>query len=102
MKIKTGDKVKVLSGKDRGKEGKVAQVFTKERKASVEGINLMFKHLSQKREGQKGQKVQFPAPIGIDKLMLICPKCGKPTRIGTKIGEDKKRMRICKKCKEVI
>ncbi len=102
MRIKTGDKVKVLSGKDSGKEGKVAQIFSKEHKASVEGVNLMVKHLRPKAQGQKGQKVQFPAPIYINKLMLICPKCGKPTRVGTKILENKKRARVCKRCKENI
>ena len=102
MKIKTGDKVIAVSGKDKGKQGKVVQIFQKEEKASVDGINLMVKHLRPRAQGQKGQKVQFPAPIHISNLLLICSKCGKPTRVGKKITEDKRYVRICKKCKEII
>jgi large subunit ribosomal protein L24 len=102
MKIKKGDKIKVLTGKDRGKTGKVLQVFTKKRKISVEGINLMTKHLRPKKEREKGQKIQFPAPLDITNVMLICPKCNKPTRVGVKILENKKRQRRCKKCQEII
>lgn len=101
MKIKTGDKIKVLSGKDRGKTGKVVQVFSKERMASVEGINLLYKHLKTKTQGQKGQKVQFPAPLSLSKLMLLCPKCAKPTRVG-KRKEGEKVIRVCRRCKEAI
>lgn len=101
MRIKTGDKVIVLSGKDAGKTGKVVQMFMKERKASVEGVNLSFKHLRRQKEGQHGQKVQFPAPLYTDKLMLVCPKCGKPARVGTRM-EGEKRIRVCKKCKAAI
>jgi len=102
QRIKSGDNVYVLSGKDRGKTGKVLQVFTEENKASVEGINLMVRHLRAQKRGEKGQKVQFPAPILLDKLLVVCPKCSKATKVGAKITEDKKRLRVCKKCKEVI
>lgn len=101
MRIKSGDRVQVLSGKDRGKIGKVLQVFVRERKASVEGINIMIKHLRPNKKGEKGQKVEFPAPLYIDKLMLICPKCEKPTRVGSRY-EGKKKVRVCKKCHEMI
>lgn len=102
MRLKKGDKVQVSWGKNRGKTGKVLQVFSGQNKASVEGINLMTKHLKQKRQGEKGQKIQFPAPVLMDKLMLVCPRCGKPTRVAIKISENKKRVRACKKCKESI
>lgn len=101
MKIKTGDKVMVMSGKDRGKTGKVLQIFPKLRKASVEGVNLMFKHLRQKARGQAGQKVQFPALISMSNIMLLCPKCGKPTRAKSKI-ENKVKSLYCRRCKEII
>jgi large subunit ribosomal protein L24 len=106
-KIKSGDKVKVIAGKDRGKKGKVLQVFIERNRASVEGINLAIKHLRPKRQGEKGQKIEFPAPIVISNLMLMCPKCNRSIRIKYKFLQktgDKKsaKVRICGKCKELI
>ncbi|MFA4830948.1 MAG: 50S ribosomal protein L24 [Patescibacteria group bacterium] len=97
MKIKTGDKIKVLSGKERGKTGKVIQVLTNKntnrRYAVVEGINILKKHLRPRQRGQKGQTIELSAPIDISNVMLIDPKSGKPTRVGFVIeGEDKKRV----------
>jgi len=107
MKIKAGDRVKVIAGKDKGKKGKVLQVFSKQNKVSVEGINLAIKHLRPKRQGEKGQKIEFPAAMQISNLMLLCPKCNRPTRISYKIlskleGKKNKKVRSCKKCKELI
>jgi large subunit ribosomal protein L24 len=106
MKIKSGDKVKVLAGKDKGKTGKVLQVFPSRRRASVEGINLLIKHLRPRRQGEIGQRVEFPAPMDLSNLAVICPKCGKPTRIGYKMIEQsngkKKKFRMCKKCQAVF
>lgn len=102
MKIRSGDKVMVISGKDRGKSGKVAQVFPHENKASVEGVNLMMKHLKKRSQQNSGQKVQFPGLLDISKLIVICPKCSQAARLGKKRGEDKKLHRFCKKCKEFI
>jgi len=111
MKIKKGDKVKILAGKDKGKTSKVLQVFPKENKVSVEGVNLLIKHLRPKKQGEKGQKIQFPAPLDISKVMLICPKCNKSTRVGYKVitvnsesskKARKRKERICKKCKQII
>ena len=102
MKIKKGDKVKILAGKDSGKTGKVLQVFVKRNKVSVEGINLLFKNMRPKKQGEKGQRIQFPAPVPVSNIALICPKCGRPTRPGFKIFENNKKVRICKKCKDVI
>ncbi|PIR93340.1 50S ribosomal protein L24 [Candidatus Falkowbacteria bacterium CG10_big_fil_rev_8_21_14_0_10_43_10] len=109
MKIKTGDKIKIISGKDKGKTGKVLQVFPSKKLISVEGRNLLIKHLRPRRQGEKGQRVEFPAPFNISNAMLICPKCGKASRLGYKItavgaeGQKKKvKSRICKKCKQVI
>jgi large subunit ribosomal protein L24 len=101
MMIKKGDKVKVLSGKDKGKTGTVLQVFPDHNRASVEGINVMYKNMKPRGKGEKGQRIQFPAPLVLSKLAVQCPKCGKPTRLGTLIVEGKK-MRTCKKCKETI
>lgn len=101
MNIKKGDQVKIVTGKDRGKKGKVMQVFPDKALVVVEGLNLRVKHTRPKKEGQKGEKVQFSAPMNISNIMLICPKCNKPTRIGYRVIETKKN-RICAKCKEVI
>jgi len=102
MKIKKGDKVKILAGKDKGKTGKVLQVFVDRDRISVEGINLLFKNMRPKKQGEKGQRIQFPAPLSISNIILVCPKCNKPTRIGYKVLENKKKVRACKKCEEAI
>lgn len=107
MKIKTGDKVKMMSGKDKGKTGKVLQVFVNEKKVVVEGLNLMIKNQRAKKQGEKGQRIQFPSPVNSSRVALVCPKCGKDTRIGSErvTSDDKAKTiknRVCKKCKEVI
>lgn len=106
MNIKKNDKVKILAGKDRGKTGKVLQVLPKENKVSIEGLNLLIKHLRPRREGEQGQRIEFPAFINISNVALVCPKCGKVTRVGHKVikAEGKKdvKVRICKKCKDII
>lgn len=102
VKIKTGDTVMAIAGKDKGKTGKVLQVFPKEYRASVEGINMAVKHLRPRRNGEKGQKIQYPAPIHLSNLMIMDPKANKPSRIGYKILEDKSKVRILKKSKERI
>jgi large subunit ribosomal protein L24 len=101
MKIKKGDTVLITSGKDRRKKGKVLTSFPPERKVIVEGINIRKKHQKPRRTGEKGQIVQLPGPLDISNVKLICPKCGKATRIGYKISGGKK-YRICKKCKQEI
>jgi len=106
MNIKTGDKVRILTGKDKGKTGKVLQVFPDRNRASVEGLNIAIKHLRPRRQGESGQRVEFPAPMQVSNLMLVCSKCGKPTRVGHKfVPDDKgrhKKYRVCKKCQQVV
>ncbi|MDD4332728.1 MAG: 50S ribosomal protein L24 [Patescibacteria group bacterium] len=106
MNIKKGDKVKVMSGKDKGKTGKVLQVFLSENRISVEGLNLLIKHMRPKRQGEKGQRIEFPAWINMSNVMIICPKCGKATRVGTQTTAndkgEKRKYRICRKCKQTI
>ncbi|OGH69033.1 MAG: 50S ribosomal protein L24 [Candidatus Magasanikbacteria bacterium RIFCSPLOWO2_02_FULL_44_11] len=101
MKIKVNDKVKILSGKDAGKEGKVIQVFPKEAKIVVEGVNIIKKHIKAKKSGEKGSRIELAGPIYIGKAMLIDPKSGKPTRVGYKLDGDKKR-RVAKATGEFI
>ena len=104
MKIKKGDRVKVIAGKDKGKKGKILQVYAARNKVAVEGINLAIKHVKPRKQNEKGQKIEFPAPLNISNLMLLCPKCNKATRVAYKILADKKnnKVRICAKCKELI
>ncbi len=106
MKIKVGDKVKMLSGKDKGKIGKVLQIFVSEKRVVVEGLNLLIKNQKPRKQGEKGQRIQFPAAVAISNVSLVCPKCGQTARVGyeiTKTEEGKGlKKRICKKCKEVI
>ncbi|MBU0671241.1 MAG: 50S ribosomal protein L24 [Patescibacteria group bacterium] len=102
MKIKKGDTVKILQGKDKGKKGKVMQIFPKSERLVVEGANKMVKHLRPKSEKEGGQKVEFDGPFAASNVILVCPKCNKPARIGYKIMENKKKERTCKKCNEII
>jgi len=106
MKIKKGDKVTILAGKDKGKTGTVLQVFPDRDRASVEGLNLLIKHMRPRRQGEKGQRIEFPAPINLSNIEFVCPRCGKPARVGFVTQEDangkKKKFRACKKCKQVI
>ena len=97
MKIRKGDNVKILSGKDRGKTGKVSRVMPEAGKALVEGLNLVKKHIRPRKQGEKGQRVSVPAAVDMSSLMLVCPKCSKPSRVGYKVTE-KSKFRICKKC----
>lgn len=105
MKIKTGDTVRVIAGKDKGKTGKVLQVFVDRNRVSVEGINLMTKHLKKRREGEQGQKLKFPAPLHASNVMLVDPTTNKPTRIGYTFiqkGDAKVKTRIAKKSKTTL
>jgi large subunit ribosomal protein L24 len=101
LKIKKNDQVLIITGKDRGRKGKVLQALPKERKLIVEGINIKKKHIKPKRAGEKGQIVQIPGSIDVSNVKLICQKCGKGTRVGYKIV-NKKKYRICKKCGQEI
>lgn len=101
MKIRKNDLVKILAGKDRGKVGRVLRVFPEREKVIVEGINILKKHIRPRREGEKGQIIQMPAPIEISNLAIVCTKCGKPTRVGLRFEENKK-VRYCKKCGKAI
>lgn len=97
MKIKKDDIVLIISGKDKGKKSRVLRVLPKEEKIVVENVNILKKHMKPRKSGEKGQILQIPGPICISKIKLICSKCGKATRVGHKIVEQKK-YRICKKC----
>ena len=97
MNIKRDDKVIVLSGKDKGKSGKVIAADPKADKVIVEGVNVATKHQKAQKKGQDGGIIKIETPIYVSKVQLVCPKCGKGTRAGHKIADGKK-VRVCKKC----
>ena len=97
MNIKRDDKVIVLSGKDKGKEGKVLSVDPKAGKVIVEGVSVASKHSKPRKQGEKGGIIKVETPIYACKVMVVCPKCGKPTRVAHKL-ENGKNVRVCKKC----
>jgi len=101
MKIKKNDTVLIISGKYRGKTGKVLKAFPKKEQLLVEGINLRKKHQKAKRTGDKGEMIEIPAPLVASNTMLVCPKCKKATRIGYRV-EGGEKYRICKKCDKAI
>ena len=102
MLLKKGDTVQILSGKDRGKTGKVLLVAKKSGRVTVEGRNLITRHERPKKQGQKGQKIQVPMPLHVSNLMLVCPHCGKLTRVAHHIDDKGIKTRMCKKCKKRI
>ena len=100
--VKTGDTAVIISGKDKGKKGKVLAVSPKEGKIIIEGCNMVKKHMKPRKMGDKGGIIDAEAPMYACKAMLVCPKCGKPTRVAHKIGEDGKKSRQCKRCGETF
>ena len=97
MNIKKDDKVVVLSGKDKGKQGKILSADPKALKVIVEGVNVATKHQKPRKQGEEGGIIKVETPIYASKVQLVCPKCGKATRVGHKIADGKK-VRVCKKC----
>jgi len=101
MHVKQGDKVKVLTGKDRGKEGTVLQVFPKKDRVLVEGVNMIYKHAKPSQDNPQGGILNQEAPIHVSNVMVIDPKSGEPTRIGYEV-RDGKKVRIAKKSGEPL
>ena len=97
MNIKKDDKVVVLSGKDKGKEGKILTADPKAMKVIVEGVNVATKHQKPRKQGEEGGIIKVETPIYASTVQLVCPKCGKATRVAHKLNGDKK-VRVCKKC----
>jgi large subunit ribosomal protein L24 len=101
MKIKKDDQVVIISGKYRGKKGKILRVLPEKEKVAVEGINIVKKNVRSRKSGEKGQIVDMPSPLSVSNVKLICPQCGKAVRVGFKMVGEKK-YRICKKCGKEI
>ena len=97
MKIRKDDMVVVIAGSDKGKQGKVLSVDPKANKVLVEGVQVASKHYKPRRQGEEGGIIKKETPVFASKVMLVCPKCGKATRVGHAVVEGKK-VRTCKKC----
>lgn len=100
--VRKGDTVLVISGKDKGKTGKVAVVSPSEKKVIVEGVNIVTKHVKPRKQGEAGGIIKAEGAMYASKVMLYCTKCKKPTRISKKPLEDGKRVRVCKHCGEEL
>ena len=97
MRVKKGDTVKVLSGKDKGKTGEVLEILPKTNKIVVKGINIIKKHTKPRKQGEEGGILSMEGAIHVAKVNVVCPKCGKATKIG--YSEEKgEKVRVCKKC----
>jgi large subunit ribosomal protein L24 len=101
MKLKKGDTVQILKGKDRGKSGKVLRVLPEANRVLVDGLNLIKKHRKPKRQGEKGETITLPRPLQVSNVMLLCPSCQRPTRVGYRFDSEKK-VRFCKRCAATI
>lgn len=97
MKIKKGDTVQVLSGNDKGKTGEVLEVIQKEDKVVVKGVNVRKKHVKARKQGDESGIIPVECAIPASKVNVVCPKCGKVTKVGYRVDNDKK-VRVCKKC----
>lgn len=100
LKVRKGDQVRVMTGKDRGKEGRILAVIPKERRLIIEGVNMVKRHLKLRaargRSGQEGGIISQEAPVHASNVQIVCPSCG-PTRVGYQI-KDEAKVRICRKC----
>jgi len=102
MKIRKNDTVVVIAGKDRGKKGKVRRAFPKEDRVIVDGLNMIKRHSRARRAARQAGIIELEAPIHVSNVMLLCDKCGKPTRVSFSFLTDGRKVRICNSCQEVI
>jgi len=102
MHVKTGDNVIVLSGKDKGKKGKILAVMPEKRMVIVEGVSMASKHKRPRKQGEQGGIIKQETPIYAAKVMNICGKCNAPSRVGRKVLGDGEHVRYCKKCGETF
>lgn len=98
MKLRKGDQVKIISGNDKGKQGKILSVLRDEERVVIEGLNLKKKHIRPRQQGKKGEVILIPAALRASRVMIVCKKCGKAARVGYSIGDGGAKTRVCKKC----
>ncbi len=108
MHVKTGDEVLIITGKDRGKRGKIKQALPKENRVVVEGLNIVKRHMKARGPGRPSGIIEMEAPIHVSNVMLICPHCGRAARTGKRFLEETdhkgrpRKVRFCKACGEVV
>ena len=102
MKIRKNDTVLVITGKDKGKKGKVRFAYPKKERIVVEGINFIKRHMRARGQARQAGIIEREAPVHVSNVMLLCNKCNHPTRIGFHSLEDGRKVRICRSCGEVI
>jgi len=102
MKIKKNDMVLVITGKDRGKKGKVRRALPKDGRVVVEGLNMIKRHSRARRAARQAGIVELEAPLHVSDVMLLCSKCKKPARVGIRTLEDGRKVRFCRTCQEVL
>jgi large subunit ribosomal protein L24 len=102
MRVKKNDKVMIMAGKDRGKSGKVLFVNKMRTRLIVEGLNIVKKAKRPDQQSQKGGIIDIEAPLSISNVMVVCPKCGKPVRMKSRMLENGKKVRSCVKCGEML
>ncbi len=100
--IKKNDTVMVISGDEKGKKGRVRSVLSKENRLLIESLNMIKRHMKPSKKYSQGGIIEKEAPVHRSNVMLVCPKCDKPTRIGLNILENGKKIRLCKQCGEVV
>lgn len=100
--VRKGDQVKVIAGNERGKEGEVLQVYPKEGRILVRGVNLTKRHQRPSARQREGGIIEREGPIHLSNVMVICPECDRPTRVGFKLDEDGNKMRLCRQCGEMF
>ncbi len=102
MKIKKDDTVLVITGKDKGKKGKVRFAFPEEDRIMVEGVNMIKRHQKAKKQVRQAGIIEREGAISVSDVMLVCAKCNKPTRVGYRVLQDGRKARICRACGEVV
>jgi large subunit ribosomal protein L24 len=102
MRIRKDDTVVIITGKDRGKRGKVRRAFPNEDRVVVEGLNMIKRHSRARRATRQAGIIELEAPIHVSDVMLICNKCGNPARVNFRLLDDGKKVRVCNSCREVI
>lgn len=102
MRLKKGDTAVVLTGRNKGKKGRVLSVNPQDDNVIIEGVNKVKRHMKPSKKYQQGGIIEKEAPLHLSNVMLVCPKCSKPTRISNSLLDDGRKLRTCKKCKEVL
>ena len=102
MKIRKNDVVQVISGAQKGKTGKVLDVDRDKDRVLIEGVNFIWKHLRRSQQHPHGARIQKVASLHVSNVMLVCPSCSKPAKLGIKRLEDGERARVCKKCRQAV